>query len=211
MSDPRHEDHQHETPIKTPKQLITIIALSFVVPIIVILLLAGYVVSSTKKGAGSDWNAPEQVAVRIAPVAKFELRDANAPKVLQTGEQVYKAVCATCHTPGAAGAPKLGDNAGWAARIKQGYDTVLKHAVEGIRAMPAKGGNPDLDDVEVARAVVYMVNGSGGNWKEPAAPAAPAQTAAAPAAGEAAAAAPANGAPAQPDAAKPAAEPAKKQ
>ena len=51
--------------------------------------------------------------------------------------------------------------------------------------MPAKGGNPDLDDVEVARAVVFMANKSGGKFKEPevpaAAPAAPADAAPAPA------------------------------
>jgi hypothetical protein len=58
---------------------------------------------------------------------------------------------------------------------------VLKHAIEGLRAMPAKGGNPDLDDVEVARAVVYMANKSGASFKEPAVPA---PAAAAPAAEE---------------------------
>src|SRR5690606_8354570 len=109
------------------------------------------------------------------------------------GEQVYKATCAACHDSGAAGAPKTGDAGGWSARLAQGYDTVLKHAIEGLRAMPAKGGNPDLDDVEVARAVVYMANKSGGKFKEPAAPAAPA---AAPAAGDKAAA-PAEPAPAK--------------
>jgi hypothetical protein len=43
----------------------------------------------------------------------------------------------------------------------------VKHAIEGLKAMPAKGGNPDLDDVEVARAVVFMANKSGGKFKEP--------------------------------------------
>jgi len=66
----------------------------------------------------------------------------------------------------------MGDNGVWAARIGQGYDTLVKHAIEGIRDMPAKGGNPDLDDVEVARAVVYMANKSGASFKAPAAPAA---------------------------------------
>lgn len=173
MSD-HNEDHQHESPIKTPKQLITLVVLAFVVPVIVIILIATFVASGERPGAGSNWNAPEQVAARIAPVAKFELKDVNAPKVLQTGEQVYKAICATCHATGAAGAPKMGDSAAWGPRIGQGYETLLKHAIEGIRAMPPKGGNPDLDDVEVARAIVYMANGSGGKLPEPAAPAAPA-------------------------------------
>jgi cytochrome c5 len=89
----------------------------------------------------------------------------------------------------------VGDASAWAARIGQGYDTLVKHAVEGIRAMPAKGGNPDLDEVEVARAVVVMANQSGGKFKEPEVKAAPAKSAdaaapatAAPAAAPAAAA-----------------------
>jgi cytochrome c5 len=45
--------------------------------------------------------------------------------------------------------------------------------------MPAKGGNPDLDDVEVARAVVFMANQSGAKFKEPEVKSAPAQTASA--------------------------------
>lgn len=171
MSD-HNEDHQHESPIKTPKQLITLVVLAFVVPVIVIILIATFVASGDRPGAGSNWSAPEQVAARIAPVAKFELKDVNAPKVLQTGEQVFKAICATCHATGAAGAPKIGDNAAWGPRIGQGYELLLKHAIEGLRAMPPKGGNPDLDDVEVARAMVYMANGSGGKLPEPAAPAA---------------------------------------
>ena len=68
----------------------------------------------------------------------------------------------------------------------QGFDTLVKHAIEGIRAMPPRGGNPDLSDIEVARAVAYMANSGGASFKEPAAEAAPA-TVAAPAAGNAAA------------------------
>jgi cytochrome c5 len=49
--------------------------------------------------------------------------------------------------------------------------------------MPAKGGNPDLDNIEVARAVAYMANKGGASFKEPEAPvAAPAAAAAATAA-----------------------------
>jgi cytochrome c5 len=124
----------------------------------------------------------------------------NAPKVLQSGAAVYTAVCAACHTTGAAGAPKLGDAASWSARLAKGYDTLVKHAIQGIGAMPAKGGNPDLDDVEVARAVVYMANQSGAKFKEPevsaATAAAPAAPAVAPEAAAPAAAAPAPAAPA---------------
>jgi len=170
MSDAHNE---HESAIRTPKQLVAAVIGFFAVTIFGIILLVQYVTTTKLTGAGSNSQAPEEVAARIAPVADagYTLKDANAPKVLQTGEAIYTSTCAACHGAGVAGAPKFGDAGAWGARIAQGYDTVVKHALEGLRAMPAKGGNPDLDDVEVARAVVYMANASGGKFKEPAAPA----------------------------------------
>lgn len=185
MSD-AHNDHG--TLIKTPKQLIAAVAAGFIIPIVCIVLLVQYVGNASVAGAGSEGLSPEAVAARLRPVAEegFTFRDANAPKQLQAGDAVYKAVCAACHDSGAAGAPKTGDTSGWSARIAKGLDSLVSNAVNGIRAMPAKGGNPDLDDVEVARAVVYMANQSGGKFKEPEAkPAANAAAPAAPAAAEA--------------------------
>ncbi|QOY94659.1 cytochrome c5 family protein [Massilia sp. UMI-21] len=207
MSDAHNE---HQSVIRTPKQLVAAVAGFFLVIVIGIILLVIFATNDRLTGAGTDSQSAEAVAARLQPVAEegFTLVDANAPKVLQAGNAVYAAVCAACHDSGAAGAPKVGDNAGWAQRISQGYDTLVKHAIEGIRAMPAKGGNPDLDDLEVARAVVFMTNKSGASFKEPAAPAAPAE--ATPAADTAAAApAPTAAAPAAPaPAATPAAAPA---
>jgi len=208
MSNEQEHIEEHSSPIKTPKQLIVTIVLAFVVPIAIIILLVNMVVTGTKTGAGSDALSGEAVARRIAPVAGFELVDANAPKVFKTGEQVFATVCTACHTAGVAGAPKLGDNAAWAPFIKAGYDEMMKVALHGKGGMPAKGGNPALSDYEVARAVVYMANKSGASLPEPAAPAeegakkegeaaaAPAPQAAAPAAAAPAAAAPAAAAPA---------------
>ena len=174
-----HAEHadEHASPIKTPKQLIVTVILAFVVPITIIFLLVNMVVSGNQVGAGSDTLSPEATAKRIAPVARFELVDASGPKVFKTGEQVYNSVCAACHKAGVAGAPKFGDAAQWAPRISAGFDTLLGNALKGKNAMPAKGGNPALDDLEVARAVVYMANASGANFPEPAepAPAAPAK------------------------------------
>ena len=191
MSDAHNE---HESAIRTPKQLVAAVAGFFLVTVIGIILLVKFVTTTPLTGAGTDSQTAEAVAARISPVADegFVLKDANAPKVLLAGDAVYNANCAACHTAGVAGAPKLGDAAGWSARLGQGYDLLVKHAIEGIRAMPAKGGNPDLDDVEVARAVVYMANQSGASFKEPSVPAlvvaaAPAADAAAPAAADAAA------------------------
>jgi cytochrome c5 len=177
MSDAHNE---HESAIRTPKQLIVAIVAAFLIPIICIVLLVQYVTGDKKVGAGlSDQQIAENTAARIRPVADegYTLKDANAPKQLQTGEAVYTSTCSACHATGAAGSPKFGDASAWAPRIAQGYDTLLSHALKGIRAMPAKGGNPDLDDVEVARAVVYMANKSGAKFSEPAAPAAKADAA----------------------------------
>ncbi|MGH8854536.1 MAG: c-type cytochrome, partial [Telluria sp.] len=175
--------------IRTPKQLIIAVAGFFLVIVIGIILLVVFATSDRLAGAGTSSQNAEAVAGRIRPLAEqgFALVDVNAPKVLQAGAAVYAAVCASCHDGGLAGAPKTGDAASWSARLGQGYDTLVKHAIEGLRAMPAKGGNPDLDNVEVARAVVFMTNKSGASFKEPAAPA----PVAAPAAAEAAPATPA--------------------
>lgn len=201
MSDAHNE---HESVIRTPKQLIAAVLAGFLVPIICIVLLVQYVTNHNRVGAGSTGQTADAIAARIKPVADegFTFRDVNAPKQLQAGGEVYKAVCAACHDSGAAGSPKTGDATAWAPRIGQGYETLVKHAVEGIRAMPAKGGNPDLDEVEVARAVVFMANQGGAKFKEPevkaaaktaeaAAPAAEAPVAAAVPAAAAAAAMPA--------------------
>lgn len=85
----------------------------------------------------------------------------------QKGADVYKEACAGCHATGAAGSPKLGDKAAWAPRIAQGLPALLKSAIHGKKAMPAKGGRPSLSDVEVARAVVHMANAGGAKFKDP--------------------------------------------
>ncbi|MGG1945514.1 c-type cytochrome [Trinickia sp. NRRL B-1857] len=164
----------HGAPIKTPGQLIAAVIAAFAIPIIVIWLLAYYVNQSERSGAGTDGLADATVAKRIAPLAQVDVRNPNAPHVYKTGEEVFKAVCTTCHTPGAAGAPKFGNNGDWAPRIAQGYAALLQSALHGKNAMPPRGGTSpdDYSDYEIARAVVYMADHSGASFPEPAAPAA---------------------------------------
>lgn len=161
------DSNEHEPLIKTPKQLVIAVVASFIIPIMVIVLLANYVSSSEKPAAGSTALTPEAIAERLKPVGTIDFVDANAPKVLKTGEEVYAAACAACHTAGAAGAPKFGDKAQWGDRLGKGFETLWKNAVNGIGAMPAKGGNADLDDIEVARAVAYMGKEIGADFKAP--------------------------------------------
>jgi cytochrome c5 len=174
----------HEPFIKTPKQLITVVALAFIVPILIIIMLANWVNSGKREAAGSDALTKESIAARIKPVAALELKGAGGAKALKTGAEVYTAQCSACHAAGAAGAPKFGDSGAWGARIKTGYEALVSSALKGKGVMGAQGGG-DYEDTEIARAVVHMANAAGAKFAEPkdapaAAPATPA--AAAPAA-----------------------------
>jgi len=122
--------------------------------------------------------AVSQVEENIKPVAVVEVAAAGASSGAEkSGEEVVKAVCSMCHAAGLMNSPKIGDKGQWQPRIAQGYETLIKHAIEGIRAMPARGGNPSLTDGEVARAVAHMANASGANFKAPAPKAAEAKPA----------------------------------
>jgi len=204
MAAPQIEQHSEEESsfIKTPQQLITVVVLAFVVPIALIAMLVGLVKSSTKYDENHPAMSAEAVAKRIQPVGQVHIgpvpvsADAAAPAASavaaapssKSGEEVYKQVCAACHTTGVLNAPKTGDKAAWAPLIKEGLDVLTADAIKGIRQMPPRGGNPNLSDLEVRRSIVYMANLSGANFKEPDAPAA---VAAAPAPAEASAPAPA--------------------
>ena len=165
------QDASHEGPIKTPKQLIITVVLSFVVPIVAILLLVSYVTSDHQPAAGSDGLSAEAVARRIQPVAAVAVKDPSDLAALKSGEQVFAAQCTACHAAGVAGAPKLGDADAWAPRIKTGYAALLASSLKGKGAMGAQGGG-DFSDLEVGRAVVYMANKSGAKFEEPKLPAA---------------------------------------
>ena len=179
MSDAQNEtqDESHEGFIKTPKQLVAVVLGAFVVPVVVIIMLASFVARDTKPGAGSNLMTEEAIATRLQAVGRVEVKDASEAGALRTGEQVFAAQCTACHTAGVAGAPKFGDEAAWAPRIKTGYEALLNSALKGKGAMPAQGGG-DFSDVEIGRAVVYMANKAGAKFEEPKAPAAAASEAA---------------------------------
>jgi cytochrome c5 len=187
MSDSTQEE-AHTGPIKTPKQLLLAVLLAFVVPVFVIAALVVYVVNENKPagstqaeshalGGMTAQDLDRAVSERIRKVGTVEIRDANRP--LKSGEEVFKAQCTTCHTPGVAGAPKFGDTAAWAPRIRTGFDTLVQSALKGKGAMPPQAGG-DFDETEIARGVVYLANAAGAKFAEPKAPT-PASTAAAPA------------------------------
>jgi len=85
----------------------------------------------------------------------------------RTGEAVYQLVCHECHASGKDGAPKFGDKVAWKPLIAEGQRALSRTAIKGIRKMPAKGGRPDLTELEVSRAVAYIANAGGAKWAEP--------------------------------------------
>ena len=121
-------------------------------------------------GTGMRYAGARQVLAGgvLAALTAFAAQPALAQDGGRSGKDVVQSVCAGCHATGANGAPKIGDKKAWSPRASQGLTSLTQHALEGIRKMPAHGGSPGLSDVEIARAVTYMVNQSGGKWIEPA-------------------------------------------
>ena len=92
---------------------------------------------------------------------------ASAKEGERSGREVFDTVCAACHATGQNGAPRIGDSKAWQTRAERGLTGLTKNALAGIRKMPPHGGNPGLTDMEIERAITYMVNASGGAWTEP--------------------------------------------
>ncbi|MBC7780469.1 MAG: cytochrome c5 family protein, partial [Proteobacteria bacterium] len=172
--------------IRTPKQLIIVVLLAFVVPVAAIVMLALFVTGGKNLDpAGSSARSAEMIAERLRPVGRLWVAGEPPPpgaqpavlvgavKVEKSGEAVYQQVCAACHTSGVLNSPKIGDKTAWGKLIPQGLDYLTKSAIAGVRQMPARGGNPALTDLEMRRAVVYLANASGAGFKEPPAPVAP--------------------------------------
>ena len=128
---------------------------AFVVPVVVIIMLATFVSRDTRPVAGSNLMSEEAIATRLRAVGR------------RRGEGCVQkpACCAPANrslprsarpaTPPASPGAEVGDEAAWAPRIKTGYEALLNSALKGKGAIPAQGGG-DFSDVEIGRAVVYM-------------------------------------------------------
>ncbi|EHA1076630.1 c-type cytochrome [Vibrio alginolyticus] len=105
----------------------------------------------------------DAIAERIQPVGDVYLAGSEPVKEEPTGPRdgatVYGTFCIACHASGVNGAPKTGNADDWAPRIAQGKDTLVKHALEGFNAMPAKGTCMDCSDDEIIAAIDHMIEG----------------------------------------------------
>ena len=95
------------------------------------------------------------------------VQEAGAQTAERSGKEVVESLCVSCHGIGARGAPKIGDKKAWSKLSARGLSGLSKSALKGVRDMPPHGGNPNLTDTEIERAITYMVNQSGGHWTEP--------------------------------------------
>lgn len=104
---------------------------------------------------------PRSISLAACIVAMFgmasEVTAAATPT--RTGKEIVESVCIACHGEGKDGAPKIGNTKDWAPRAKYGLGQLTKSAIEGVRKMPAHGGDSKLTDLEVERAIAYMVSG----------------------------------------------------
>ncbi len=151
----------------TPKEFVGALLGGLLAPGLAIALVVGLVLGIQSRQADDEAPAARDAAVRarIQPIGVSLAIDPNAPRVEREGEQIYNDICSSCHGVGALGSPKFKDAASWGKRIGQGWDTLLTHALKGFNKMPARGGEPDLSDLEVARGIAYMANAAGGHFE----------------------------------------------
>lgn len=158
MADIHIEDHT--SLIKTPKQLIVVVLLSFIVPVVAILLLIKLITGGMNIEQGSSAMTEDAIATRLRPVGEVNVVSATqqSSSAANGGEELFNSVCMACHGAGIAGAPKVGDKAAWKPRIAQGIDVLYASAINGKNAMPPKGGAANASDADVKAAVDILVS-----------------------------------------------------
>ena len=81
----------------------------------------------------------------------------GSDSLAQSGKAIYTNKCRACHDYGVAGAPRYGDSEVWAGRLTKGLDVLYKNSINGIRAMPARGGCYACSDDDIKAAVDYIL------------------------------------------------------
>jgi cytochrome c5 len=160
-----------DSPIETPKQVITVLAITFLLPFVIVVLVLQFMANIRSIDMDSPAMTHDAVAKRLQPVGDVAFADsgsaAAAPEaqagagpaataVKADGKKIYDAGCSACHGAGLVGAPKAGDKTAWTPRLATGMDALYASALKGKGVMPAKGGNAALADAEVKAAVDYL-------------------------------------------------------
>ncbi len=109
----------------------------------------------------------DALADRIGPVATVRISADDLPAGgaaatvadagPKTGADLVAGACAACHVAGVAGAPKVDDEAAWAARRETGLDALVASVINGKGSMPARGGSTYTDEeIKLAVQVLAM-------------------------------------------------------
>ncbi|AZE69371.1 cytochrome c-type protein [Pseudomonas synxantha] len=53
-------------------------------------------------------------------------------------------------------APKKGDQLAWKPRLEQGTDVLVKHVIEGFKAMPPRGLCMDCSEEDYKAVIAWM-------------------------------------------------------
>ena len=115
------------------------------------------------KGVEDNSRAMAIADESLKPIGNVTAVDKSKAKVARKGDEVYKAVCTSCHGTGVLGAPKFGSKDQWAPRVANGLPALIKSATNGKGSMPPRGGDPSITDEELKAAIVYMTKESGFN------------------------------------------------
>ena len=143
----------------------------FVVLTIALIFLARHMQPDAYMG---NYSGREELAKeRVQPVGAVRSGEAGAAALAEAqqaaakpqaaaegpvdGESVYNGLCVTCHGTGVAGAPIPGSDEFKKRFDEQGFDGLLNAALNGLNAMPPRGGNPSLTDEQIKAAIEFML------------------------------------------------------
>ncbi len=116
-----------------------------------------------------DCNAPKAVPIKfeitgfdpaISTIKSLPKEEKSDTTVNKEAANTYETSCSACHANKAIGAPVVGNKEAWAEVTSKGIDAVYSNAMNGINAMPPKGGAMDLSDAKFKEIVDYMINSS---------------------------------------------------
>ncbi|MEE9327730.1 MAG: c-type cytochrome [Cocleimonas sp.] len=144
---------------KLPKLFWIQLALAATIGIIYLITPSGH---EGEQNAETE-NKAETIAKNLTLVGSVSTKKAQTTgsTKARSGEEVYKASCQACHSTGIANAPKPDDKAAWESRVATGLDALIKTAIDGKGAMPARGGNPAITDEEIKAVILYMTSKAG--------------------------------------------------
>ena len=147
------------------------VIVAFMVLTVALIFLARYI----QPPPSADDNPSRLILAeqRIQPVAAVRAGEAGAAdlaaaqaaaakpvvteEVVIDGPTVYGGLCKTCHDAGLAGAPITGSEQMAARLAEKGLETLISNAINGLNAMPPRGGNPALTDEQIKVAVEFML------------------------------------------------------